>query len=178
MASMRQLGYYAINDPDYPNLRILSINTNHYCHHPVGNSGSIVSATRWWEEVILEYSDVIIMHLSGHSHQDAFHLYLDPFTYEARAINYVAPSATSNYYVNPSFRIYFLDSTTYELLNFENYYMQLNFQKPGLWGHEDIHIFCLLRIHNSGIGIIDDLILSDSDTAVWVLEYDGGWDSC
>ena len=43
-------------------------------HHPVGSSGSIVSATRWWQDVILEYSDVIIMHLSGHSHHDEFHL--------------------------------------------------------------------------------------------------------
>ncbi len=42
-------------------------------HHPVGGS-CIVRASRWWEELMAEYGDVVALHVSGHTHNDHFRL--------------------------------------------------------------------------------------------------------
>ena len=42
------------------------------------------------------------------------------------AVNYVAPCVTSNTNVNPSMRMYDLDRETFELLDYETYYMDIS----------------------------------------------------
>ncbi len=42
-------------------------------HHPVGGS-CIVRESRWWEELMAEFGDVVALHVSGHTHNDHFRL--------------------------------------------------------------------------------------------------------
>lgn len=41
-------------------------------HHPPGNGDIIVSHTRRFVDAAVEYSDVIVLHISGHTHRDDY----------------------------------------------------------------------------------------------------------
>lgn len=73
-----------------------------------------------------KHSDVIIAHFYGHSHHDEFEVIRDVATdSEAVGIVFVAPSVTPNGGVNPSFRVYNYDRTTFEILDYTQYYFNV-----------------------------------------------------
>ena len=43
-------------------------------HHPPGDVVSIVQHSRQLTDLSVEYSDVIVLHMSGHTHNDEFRL--------------------------------------------------------------------------------------------------------
>ena len=43
-------------------------------HHPPGRSDFIVQFSRWLTDLHLEFSDVIVLHVAGHTHKDEFKL--------------------------------------------------------------------------------------------------------
>jgi len=97
-------------------------------HHPVG--GAVVRAGRWWHDVMMQYGDVIALHVSGHTHVDEFHVMVDPLTDEAKAVNLVAPTVTTNTNINPSLRLFELDDTTFELLDYQCHFFEIDQQNP------------------------------------------------
>jgi len=98
-------------------------------HHPQGHSDNIVNHARWYRQVVAEYSDVILFGLSGHTHYDEVKLYRDPATGNANSVVHVAPSLTtmsSSGGINPSMRIFTLDAQTFEVLEIEQYQLDLS----------------------------------------------------
>ena len=41
-------------------------------HHPPGNADIIVSHTRRVVDTVVENSDIIVLHVSGHTHKDEY----------------------------------------------------------------------------------------------------------
>jgi len=99
-------------------------------HHPQGDPDSIVNHARWLRQTITDYSDVILFTMSGHTHYDEVKLYRNPVTGIPNSVVHVAPSVTpmtsSGGGVNPSVRIFTMDSETFELLEIEQYQMDLS----------------------------------------------------
>eukprot|EP01114_Cavostelium_apophysatum_P013258 TRINITY_DN3168_c0_g1_i1.p1 TRINITY_DN3168_c0_g1~~TRINITY_DN3168_c0_g1_i1.p1 ORF type:complete len:560 (-),score=98.35 TRINITY_DN3168_c0_g1_i1:24-1703(-) len=75
-------------------------------------------------EIFTNYSDVIVAHFYGHTHEDQFEVITnskgDPLD-----VVYVAPSVTTFSMRNPTFRFYKYDTTTYEILDYNQYYANL-----------------------------------------------------
>ena len=43
-------------------------------HHPIGGSDSIVTQSRWYQSLVVEYSDIIVLQPTGHTHYDEFRM--------------------------------------------------------------------------------------------------------
>jgi len=43
-------------------------------HYPVGNSGAIISEAQWYEQLMIEFSDIVVLQIAGHLHADEFRL--------------------------------------------------------------------------------------------------------
>jgi len=93
-------------------------------HHVIGNGDFIVSEAVWWEELINEFADVIVLQVAGHTHTDEFRLIKSPDN-TVRHMMYVNPSVDTHNTVNPSMRLYYLDPETFELLDYDQYYFHL-----------------------------------------------------
>ncbi len=46
-------------------------------HHPPGNTDVIHTQTRWYKDVVAEFSDIITLQVAGHTHHDEFRLVHD-----------------------------------------------------------------------------------------------------
>ncbi|KAK2154070.1 hypothetical protein LSH36_278g06048 [Paralvinella palmiformis] len=101
-------------------------------HHPVGGSDVIVRSARWWEAIINEYHDVIVLHVSGHTHFDELKLNFNPLTMQAVGINHVAPSANTMSYINPSLVMYYLDPYNYSLIEYESFHLEIKDQDQSI----------------------------------------------
>jgi hypothetical protein len=43
-------------------------------HHPIGGADYIVSQSRWYQTLVVDYSDIIVLQPTGHTHVDEFRL--------------------------------------------------------------------------------------------------------
>lgn len=71
----------------------------------------------WFLDLLVKYEDVIVLVLSGHTHQDSW-VNVGPFT------QFVTPSITPFSFKNPSFRV-FVTNELYELVRIDTYYLDL-----------------------------------------------------
>lgn len=93
-------------------------------HHPPGSNDYMITGSRWFEQLVLEYSDVIVLMPAGHTHIDEFRMFYDSKK-RAKAVLYVAPSMTTAGVKNPSMRIFELDRSTYVVNDYQHYYLNL-----------------------------------------------------
>ncbi len=86
---------------------------------------------------IKNYSDVITACFGGHIHMDDFRLFKDkPGVKEpASVFMHVTPSVSPKFGNNPAFQIFNYDRTTFELLDYNSYYLDLAAIKKQ-WAHE------------------------------------------
>jgi hypothetical protein len=43
-------------------------------HHPPGGADYLVAGSRWYRDLVLTFSDVIVLQISGHTHYDEFRM--------------------------------------------------------------------------------------------------------
>eukprot|EP00040_Diaphanoeca_grandis_P024903 m.137514 g.137514 ORF g.137514 m.137514 type:complete len:489 (-) comp29924_c0_seq2:67-1533(-) len=86
-----------------------------------------------YEELVLQYAHVIAGQFFAHEHSDAFRLFYDPVTNESTSVMWLAPSVTpwkSSFANitphNPSVRLFKYDRATGEVLDYIQYYTDLN----------------------------------------------------
>jgi sphingomyelin phosphodiesterase len=92
-------------------------------HHPVGGADFLVSESRWYQYLALKYKDTIVLQPTGHTHLDEFRL-----IYEAdvpQSVVYVSSSVSGGGTNNPSMRVYYLNSTTFQLVDYDQFYLDL-----------------------------------------------------
>lgn len=99
-------------------------------HHVPGNSDFIVSQSHWYEELMANFSDIIVLHMSGHTHTDEFRLFNNPDGSVASMV-YVSPSIDSHDFRNPSMRLFYLNQSTYEVIDYDQYFLDVKIQQPG-----------------------------------------------
>jgi len=92
-------------------------------HHPPGGSSSITSESRWLEKTMVDFSDIVVLQMAGHTHTDEFKLLKDSNN-TAQSMVYVSPSIDAHGWKNPSMRVYYMDDT-YELLDYEQYFFNI-----------------------------------------------------
>ncbi len=70
------------------------------------------------------YANIIIGQMYGHLHEDIFTLMK---SHQGQNINvvYTNPSLTTFTYLNPAFRVYSMESSTFKLLDYTQYYLNL-----------------------------------------------------
>jgi len=95
-------------------------------HHPTGGSGKVPGYTDFIIDLQARYSDIIVLHLLGHNHDDKFSVVRDSFNGEARGVQISSPSMTSYTNVNPSLRLFHLDPLTYQPLSMMTYHLDIN----------------------------------------------------
>ncbi|KOS15701.1 putative acid sphingomyelinase [Malassezia pachydermatis] len=86
-------------------------------------------------EIVSRYSHTIAAIFFGHTHEDEFQIWYESSngnsssvsrkTQDARAIGFIGPSLTPLTNVNPSLRVYDVDPETYEVMDYSQYYTQL-----------------------------------------------------
>lgn len=116
---MRDFVTRSLSDARAQNEKVLLIG-----HHPPGGADYLVTGSRWLEQLVLNYTDVIVLMSTGHTHTDEFRLIYDSLD-EPQAIVYVSPSISANGKKNPSMRIYYLDPITFEVLDYDHYFLDL-----------------------------------------------------
>jgi sphingomyelin phosphodiesterase len=91
-------------------------------HHPVLNS--FYGYDEAFSALMLKYSDVVILNVVGHNHADEFRLFRDTEG-TARGVQFLSQSSNSYSNVNPGVRMYYFDNTTYRLLGYEQYFLDI-----------------------------------------------------
>ena len=92
-------------------------------HVPPGISTSTFEYGEWFINVTLPYSDIIVGQLFGHTHHDHFKVVQQNGKTFGSVL--VTPSVTTFAHQNPSFRIYSMDASTYELLDYDQYFLNI-----------------------------------------------------
>lgn len=95
-------------------------------HHVVGGGDYIISEAKWFESLTANFSDIIILQLAGHTHTDEFRLMFNDDGTTIQSMMYVSPSVDLHGTRNPSVRVYELNDTTWEVLDYTQYYFDLS----------------------------------------------------
>lgn len=93
-------------------------------HHPPGGADYIISRSRLYERLVLDFSDIIVLQPTGHTHTDEFRMIYDE-SKVPKSVVYVSPSMTSNGKKNPSMRIFYLDPDSFDVLDYEQYFLDI-----------------------------------------------------
>ncbi|KAL5004721.1 hypothetical protein ScPMuIL_018177 [Solemya velum] len=132
--------YIILNDqiPQFQQMKTFMINTLESARKAgekviiIGHiaPGDLDSTVNWYGDfyvdLVANYSDTIVLQTFAHTHHDEFKVVTSP-TNEAEHLGvlFLAPSMTPRTNVNPSFRVFSLDSQTFELLDFDQYSINL-----------------------------------------------------
>jgi sphingomyelin phosphodiesterase len=128
-AVIQTLNYARINSE-----KVIVIN-----HHPPGSGDYIIAESKWYEQVMINFKDVVVLQVAGHTHTDEFRL-LKTADNKVESMVYVSPSIDMNHFRNPSIRVYHLNSTTFELLDYDHYYFDLA-SATGTTPPEIVHLY-------------------------------------
>eukprot|EP00118_Oscarella_pearsei_P010009 m.59311 g.59311 ORF g.59311 m.59311 type:complete len:554 (+) comp34881_c0_seq1:24-1685(+) len=94
-------------------------------HVPPGIFGSIESYGDFYVPLIQKYKDVVVAQLFGHTHRDQFQVVHGDNGADPVGVVLISPPVTTFVDVNPSFRIYLMDPETFELVDYEQYHINL-----------------------------------------------------
>jgi len=150
-------------------------------HHPPGQSDFITRYSQWYNDVIVKYSDVIVLHIAGHTHDDHFKIFRDDSGFPTSAL-FVAPSVTprsSDGGVNPSVRVYTLHKETHQLINYHQHRLYLS---PDLTEMPNItYVYNARELHDlpdmsaqSWDGLVDRISSDDDVFATYHDNFNSG----
>jgi len=94
-------------------------------HHPTNSGDYLIDFGYWYKQLALDYTDVIVLHIAGHRHCDAFHLISDANNIPQSMI-YLSTPITAGGTKNPAMRIYKLDPDSFQLIDYDQYYFDLD----------------------------------------------------
>lgn len=102
-------------------------------HIPPGSNDCLQVWSTNYYRIVNRYENTIAGQFFGHTHQDEFQLFYDEShdngtkfpQYRPTNVAHVAPSATTFGGVNPGYRIYTINAETFDVLNYETYFVNL-----------------------------------------------------
>ncbi|ELU16409.1 hypothetical protein CAPTEDRAFT_213629 [Capitella teleta] len=94
-------------------------------HHPTGSRGTTDYDSFFINNLMAEFGDIIIFYLVGHNHSDELKLYSDLDTLEPRVVAYSGASMTTYTDRNPSAKLFFIDSETFEPLDASAFFINI-----------------------------------------------------
>ncbi|XP_017775503.1 PREDICTED: sphingomyelin phosphodiesterase-like [Nicrophorus vespilloides] len=99
-------------------------------HVPPGASDCLKMWSKNYYDIINRYRDTVVAQFFGHTHNDEFEVfYMDNKTEQASGIAYIGPVVTTYEYLNPAYRIYYVDADTdnptREVIDHETWIMDL-----------------------------------------------------
>ncbi|XP_064390899.1 sphingomyelin phosphodiesterase A-like [Halichondria panicea] len=92
-------------------------------HIPPGDPSSHAEYGEFYLSIAKQFSDTVVGHLFGHTHTDQFELVQDADGVYGAVL--IAPSVTTYGHINPSFRIFTMDTNTKTLLGYEQYHLNV-----------------------------------------------------
>ncbi|XP_065912440.1 sphingomyelin phosphodiesterase A-like isoform X2 [Dysidea avara] len=92
-------------------------------HIPPGDTTSLPELGQLYLNITKTYQNTIVAVLAGHTHFDQFELVQDKDG--VYGVVLVSPSVTTFSHVNPSYRVYTMDPVTFQLLDYDQYYLDL-----------------------------------------------------
>lgn len=76
--------------------------------------------------LVADFKDVVVASFFGHTHMDEWQIHRDSVTWtEPLSVGFVSPSVTPDTDVNPSFRVYLYNRSTFEVLDIHQYVFNL-----------------------------------------------------
>lgn len=81
--------------------------------------------TKSYRAIVNKFQNVIASQFNGHSHVDEFNLYYSEDNTTPISTAWNGASATTFAYLNPNYRVYYADSETHEILDFETWIYNL-----------------------------------------------------
>lgn len=117
----------------------------------VASSGLVDCLPVWssnYYQIVNRFSNVIRSQFFGHQHKSSFSMFYrfdlesSQFNITSTNVAYIGPSLTSYVGVNPSFRVYLVNSETHEIFNYYTYTLDL--KKANLLGPDEEPQFKLL----------------------------------
>ena len=101
-------------------------------HIPPGIGSTTDEYGDWYYNITNHFSDIIVGQLFGHTHQDHFKVLQRNNQVFGPVL--ITPSVTTFPQQNPSFRVYTIDSETFEMLDYDQYF--LNITKANILARE------------------------------------------
>ncbi|XP_075210173.1 sphingomyelin phosphodiesterase-like [Lycorma delicatula] len=92
-------------------------------HIPPGTPDTLRVWSREYARIIFRFEDIIMAQFNGHTHKEQFNVYIHEN--QARSIAFNAGSVTPYAKSNPNYRVYTVDSTTWEIKDYETYVYNL-----------------------------------------------------
>jgi len=95
-------------------------------HIPMGRWDMLIWWSEMYHQIVSLYAEIIVGQFTGHTHGDSFEVMRD-FQTDSTPVNtiYIAPSVTTFWDINPSFRIYELDRVSWQVKNYIQYHMNI-----------------------------------------------------
>jgi sphingomyelin phosphodiesterase len=95
-------------------------------HIPPGQVTSLQTYGDFYGQIVSQYQDIIVGQFFGHDHRDQFEVMQSSTGRGLAGVVYIAPSVTPFPNINPSYRIYVMDPNTYEIIDYEQYHLDLS----------------------------------------------------
>ena len=92
-------------------------------HIPPGIFTTIESYGEFYVPLIQRYRSVIVGQLFGHTHRDHFEVVGNEC--DLSGVVFISPPVTTFLNVNPSYRIYLMDPSSFEIIDYEQYHINL-----------------------------------------------------
>jgi len=93
-------------------------------HHSIGDIDFVETEAIYYQNLIVKYAACIKLVISGHSHIDEFRLIKD-ISNELKSIVFISGSVDTSDYKNPALRTFYFDRDTEELLDIDQYHLNL-----------------------------------------------------
>lgn len=91
-------------------------------HISPGGPNSSSNWSRLFNPLLYRFKDTIKLFLSGHTHHDELTFFKNPKNEnELSVVNFISPSLTTNYDIDPSYRIYELDGSNFFFKDYAQY---------------------------------------------------------
>ncbi|VEN41642.1 unnamed protein product [Callosobruchus maculatus] len=94
-------------------------------HVPTGNGECVQPWERSFVALVQRFAHIIVGQFYGHTHTDELKMFYDEKTGEAINVGYNGASLTTYEDYNPNYKVMYVDSNTYELLDIETYIMNM-----------------------------------------------------
>lgn len=94
-------------------------------HVPPGKLDSVADYGHRLRTLVTRYNRTIVLMAFAHTHQDEFEVIRATLKGPAVGVAFIAPSATPFTDHNPAFRVFYLDAATFELLDYDQFFMNL-----------------------------------------------------
>ncbi|KAL7071326.1 hypothetical protein ACQ4LE_009248 [Meloidogyne hapla] len=98
-------------------------------HIPPGDEECLESWSRNYYRIVIRFEQTIKGQFFGHTHYDSFSLFFTDMNNRGTAplsVLFTAPSVTTFEGLNPAYRIYSVNPTDWEILDFETYFLNLS----------------------------------------------------